>query len=230
MKKFSTILLSLLSLSVGAQVLPEKPQAEKPYRFVFAAGYSQMTNDPGEVTGIAKEYHDGRNSGNHFLLEADFFYNENGGLGIKYSRFNSFVSIHDVEFEDDQGNVELGTLESDTKVNFLAGNFIWKVQPFKNPTALTFGLGLGYVVFNDDHIYKDPFEVSGDSFGVDLHLGTDIHITKNYFVHLAVNYFGSSLRTISIDNGEEKRVVDFPAGQQETISRIDFSLGIAAHF
>lgn len=200
---------------------------EQKFRINIEGGYSYRTAEvSGNVPADFKSYIEKLKSGYNIAANISYFFNEEYGVCLGYSRFmtsNSMdgVYIYDPAWGDTYGP---GIMEDDITISYfgigMAGRKI-----FSDGNILLIGnFSLGITSYtNNSKLIDDSYKIEGSTFAYSGSLGLDFMLSRNWAFGFGISYLGGTLKDakvngVSVDLGEEN------------LFRFDFNVGIKYYF
>lgn len=203
------------------------------FRLSIQGGFSYLTAaTSSSVPAFMKSYVDELKSGMHWGASLSFFFNENIGVGARYSSFNTSNVFNGqiVITNTTTGQSRVGGMSDDVTVNFIGPEFCTRFYTANNKFCFLFGLAVGYLDYKNHAMLIDEFTFTGNTIGYGVHAGVDYVFDKNIGVGISVSTCNGSLSSMVQDDGKTQQKVVFRTGEYENVSRIDISGGLRFYF
>ena len=150
------------------------------------------------------------------------------GIGMIY-KFYSTNSMIESFFDPQDGvNLIFGQMNEKIYVHYTGLSFYSEQFLKANPKLkLSSYYSMGMAFYRDEAIVvNSPFLLTGKAFATNLDLGLEYFVFPRISVGINVSYFLSSLKKITLNNGNSKNVQELEKETYENISRLDLSVGI----
>ena len=195
------------------------------FRLAIGGGFSYtLAKVPKGLEPTADDYLRSLKSGFHFRADANYFFNRQFGIGLKYSYFGSKGSVENIRFLDDQGNIIHLDISDEISNNFIGPTFLIRFLGPVNKNAFIVSISMGYMGYKNYAYYGFPFTLNGSTLAMAIDLGYDIGISENLSLGFwATLYFGS-LSKLTYDDGFSTETIELSEEQRESVSRIDLSV------
>lgn len=194
----------------------------------YGGGYS-TGKLPDDIPIILKQYAENLKSGSTFSSEVSYLINNSIGFGVKYSSFNSENSLDNISITYPNGITRYGAMRDDINVRFIGGTFYNRLFSKNKNNNLLIGLSIGKLNYKNDAIVIDQLTITGNTLGFVADFGYDISITEDLALGFLLSWTQGSLSEIKINQGGGIQKIKFDANQKESLSRIDFSIGLKFH-
>lgn len=216
--------------SVSSNGHAKKQKPTEPQKIVFAinGGYSRRIgkidkNVPRELVDHMKSIKNGVH------VEADFsgFFSEVLGAGAKFAFFNAsdlemvkHNNTYDNSFTyvkvDDKYTIPL--IGPTLTTRFMSGDL-------RNAFMITGSIGyMGYK--NRGEYASSKYIITGNAMYASIDLGYDHWMSQNVAVGFKISLIGSSLSKYTLEQDGKKEEVKLEKDKRESLTRIDFSIGM----
>jgi hypothetical protein len=189
-------------------------------RIGIEAGYSRRTAST--VDGIPPsltDYVESLKSGYTYGLDFMYFFNDFLGIGFKASQFKTGKKQADrLSYSDD------------ISIGFIGPEFCTRLPSRTNLSALLVAISIGYSGYRDNAFNYAPLTIKGNTVGVGMDLGYDIGLSKNWAVSFQLSTEVGMLHEIDIKQGYQTLHIDLEKGNYESLTRVDFSVGLHCRF
>ncbi len=154
-----------------------------------------------------------------FTYGANFtgFFNENNGIGFKYSLHSS---------KNEMGTLVYGTmntLKDHIKITYIAPFYSYRVLNPANNNAWFFNTGLGYLAYKDDYqVATTSSTIKGSTLGLNLDLGYDFMLSPGFAMGFQISYVVGTLTKYE----DGRSTIELDEDDYESLNRIDITFGI----
>lgn len=199
-------------------------------------GYLTASSDQAEeaLTGFgvtpakAKAYYKDLKTGWYGGADASWIFNRNYGIGLKYKFFNTGAATEGYFDPGDPFNIYYTTYTENIYVNY-GGVLLsyYEAMGSQNLFTLYSSFSAGIALYRDEsEVFSEAVLITGKAPGLDGTIGLEYRITPLISAGAELSVFASSLRKISLTNGETEETHEFDEENYENLSRVEFSLGI----
>jgi len=197
------------------------------FRLALHGGYSYLVAKVGDnVPSDFQDYIKELKSGYHFGGDISYYFTENLGFGIKYSQFKSSNSIS-VYSEGIEGNVSYGEMSDNITTSFIGPMFSVRIQNKNKKNAFILNTGFGYMGYsNDSRVILDNYTITGSTIGMIIDIGYDIGLSEQLSLGGQISLVSATLTKYKLTYGNTVETIDLNEDQNESLSRIDLSIGI----
>jgi len=197
------------------------------YAYRTAELSSNLTDYPFYITGLT-DYMNKLKHGFNYGVDFSYYFNKYFGIGVGYNAFQAKNKMQ-VDIKDMPGGITIfyGEMSDNIRIDFVGAFFNSRILHAKNKNALLFGLGVGYIAYQDKgYALNYTGTIKGGNVGFCGNIGYDISITKNLAVGLQCSYIFGRLT-----QGKVKYSYPYPyetsiTNENENLSRIDISAGL----
>lgn len=202
-------------------------QDYKHFRISLNAGFSYQTAKIHQsVPSEFRNYVNDLKSAYHFGFDLSYFFSEYVGFGLKYSMFQSSNSMDNIYIEDSTGFREYGKMSDDIKISFFGPMISTRLLSYNSKNALIISLALGYMNYQNDKILVNKYIMSGNTFGLSIGIGYDIGLSEDLSLGFEISAISGTLFEYKWNDGKSTEIVKLKNGEYESLSRIDFSIGL----
>ncbi|MFB6341592.1 hypothetical protein ACE1ET_07710 [Saccharicrinis sp. FJH62] len=200
-----------------------------PLRISISGGYSYQTakiadNVPTDFLPYMKKLKSGSNIGG----DITYFISESVGFGFRLSQFKTSNSA-DIYVTGPDGSRTYGEMSDNIRINYWGPTLTSRTYNRLQNNAFYSTLSLGYISYLDDYIMIDNYSIKGHTIGYLLEIGYDIDLSNKVALGFQLSFYAGNLFNINISDGNTITEVQFEAGEYESVSRIDFTVGIRFH-
>ncbi|MGQ1891793.1 hypothetical protein ACT29H_15235 [Thermophagus sp. OGC60D27] len=197
------------------------------FRIAINGGYSYQTAKVGEsVPSDFKDYVRDLKSGYHFGGDLTYYFTEILGFGFKYHLFKSSNSLDNIYLEDTEGNRTYGKMRDDLTISFIGPTFSTRLLSYDKRNAFHMKLSLGYMGYSNDKVIIDKYKMTGGTMGSSFDVGYDIGLSENLSLGFQISLLTGTLIEYDWDDGIKKETIELEKGEYESLTRIDFSVGL----
>lgn len=236
------IAASLLTAQAQTDTLPahfsqeetivNNPFARK-WEFSLHGGWSyRVAKLSSEMPADFRDYANRLRSGYHVGASLDYFWREDMGVGLLYSRFASSGSVDNVTVTDIATGQVLGrgSMGDNIAVNFIAPSFNYRYIFPNRKIALQGHYAVGYLAYtNNAMLINESFKVTAQNFGLSLGAHLSIPLGQRLSLTTGVSLLGGSFSKfdVQLPNGTTQTIeADDNGVERENVSRIDVSAGL----
>jgi hypothetical protein len=130
-----------------------------------------------------KEHQKKLKSGFHFDVQAAYFFAENQGVELMFSKQSFGHNLGQGSLIDKNGNL-IGSGELNEKItfNYIGANYVFRHFDSKKKNCWIFSAGLGYMGYSDRFLFDDVenMKMTAATLGTNLSIGYDIGLSENF--------------------------------------------------
>jgi hypothetical protein len=184
---------------------------------ITEGGYSyRLMLPPDSITNSYKSYLEGKKPGSNYALELVWF-NDNNGIGIKYTTFLSSISRNNVEI---LRGFRINKSEN-IQVNYYSFQFHSRKRLMESRFYGELAGGLGVIYYyNKANELTEKLDIEGKTYGLDASITCDYIIHRNVSIFVSTHLFLANLSE-QTKNGNKEIL-----NPKESLSRIDCNGGI----
>ena len=150
------------------------------------------------------------------------------GVGLIY-KFYSTNSMIETFFDPQDGvNLIFGQMNEKIYVHYTGLSFYSEQFMRANPRwkfSSYYSAGMAFYR-NEAIVVNTPFLLTGKAFATNLDLGLEYFVFPRISAGINVSYFLSSLKKVTLNDGNSTTVQELEKENYENISRVDLSVGI----
>ncbi|MBC9933188.1 hypothetical protein [Chitinophaga qingshengii] len=180
-------MMSALALGTQAQDAPR-------FRLAVNGGYAyRLGKIASGISGETRDYMKRLKSGLNISADAQYFFSEEWGAGLKYARFQSSGSgVMPVQTPN---GVQRGNVSDNIAISFYAASMGGRVFLTSDDSqAFHASLSLGYLRYHDKGMAANrPVELTGGTMGSGVDLGYDIRLVRKLYAGAQLSYIGGVL-------------------------------------
>lgn len=150
------------------------------------------------------------------------------GIGLIYKFYQNNSEIESFFDPQDGANLIFGQMNEKIYVNYAGLSFYSEQFMKANPRlklSSYYSMGMAFYR-NEAIVVNSPFLLTGKSFATNLDLGLEYFVFPRISAGINVSYFLSSLKKITLNDGNSTTVQELEKENYENISRLDLSVGI----
>lgn len=206
------------------------------YSFAINAhvGYARrLAPLPDNISPDLKNYLKPLKQGFQFGVGFMYRFNKEHGLRFNYSSFSTATTPTAIIVADSAGNTLPGEIHDDVTINTFSLNYVSTKELYKAFKALHISIGVGYGSYkNNSYFFDTAYLIESNTVVVELGIAADYFLTENLFLTPSVDLDLGSLTELKVTNLSNNRInrIKFEAENAESITRIDFSLGLSYRF
>ncbi|HCY43225.1 MAG TPA: hypothetical protein DHV48_18130 [Prolixibacteraceae bacterium] len=214
--------------------LPESSR----WRLGLTGGFNYLTASSSKAEtamiqqGISKEnaesYYDNLKPGIGAGADLHYMITKMYGIGLVYKFYQNNSKIESFFNPNDGLNLMFGQMSEKIYVNYAGVSFYSEQFLKANPRLkLSSYYSMGMAFYRDEAvIVNSPFLLTGKAFATNLDLGLEYFVFPRISAGINVSYFLSSLKKITLNDGNSTITKKLEKEEFENISRLDLSFGI----
>jgi|SRR5690606_25458316 len=236
MNKLKELLFLLILITGASSVRAQKeaitvdPFARK-WELSFDGGWSyRIAKISTQVPHDLVDYTKRLRSGYHVGAVVDFFWREEMGVGLRYSRFGSKEYEENVTYTDTKTGQVIGegAMKDDIVVDFIAPAFNFRYIFPNRKMALYMHYAVGYLSYSNNPLFMGKYPIItarsvGASFGGNL----VIAMGRRLAFSAGAKLLGGNFGTLKVEYAGMTEVIKAKEKhERENVSRIDLSAGL----
>lgn len=209
-------------------------------RFAINGGYSYMPKQINRITPTPNsDYSKKLQSGYNFGIDGGYYFKESDkmnlsfsmGVGFKFNMFGTSNETENLQFNDLNGNTQIGKISDDIKILYFGPTYLTRMQTLNNKNTFIFGLSIGYISYTNNFVYDDSYKMTGNDIGFVVELAYDRKITEIISLGFQVSSVSSHLINYEIDDGTRSQKYNITEVDNERIylDHLDFALNFIIH-
>ena len=160
-------------------------------------------------------------------IETQYFFNQNIGIGAKYSRFNTKLAVDSMAIQFLTNTLYIN-VSSNMRMHTVAPMVYGKLPLINNKISIIGSVGPAWLFYrNIGESSIDSAIIKGSSPGMSTSLSISYQIIRNLHIGLNGSYIRAFLKEYTKENGS---VVKLEKQDYQNISRMDLSFGIFYSF
>lgn len=196
------------------------------FRIALNAGISSdLTRIDNSLATEFKDYYRDLKTGYHLGADLTYYFNRYFGAGLKYCIFRTSNEMG-IYMENENGIRRYGNLSDDIAITFIGPTFSTRYLNPRNKNALITGISLGYLKYANDMVLMDKFKLDGSSLGMIIDFGYDIGFSENFSLGFQIALISGTLTQVDVTNGTTTQNIQLDSGEEESLYRFDFSIGL----
>ena len=200
------------------------------FRLALHGGYSYQVAKVGDsVPYYLRNYVRKLKSGFHFSGDMCYYYSENFGFGVSSCLFKSSITIYDVQVLAPGGGVGISELNDNLSISYIGPVFSSRILNQSKQNAFLMKLSMGYMNYVNRRVIIDACKITGNTLGLSFELGYDFGLSENMSLGLQTTFTAGVLTQYTREAGSTREIIKLESGQHESLSRIDFSIGLRFH-
>ncbi len=197
------------------------------FRIGINGGYSYRTAKVAEnVPNDFKDYTKELKSGYHLGGDLTYFFTEPLGFGLKYYLFKSSNSMDNIYVRDPYGNITYGNMSDDITISFIGPTFSTRLLNHDKSNAFLMSLSIGYMGYANNTVVVNKYKVTGNTMGFTFDVGYDIGLSEDLALGFQISFLFGTLIKYDRNDGSTIKTINFEKDNYESLSRIDFSVGL----
>lgn len=157
---------------------------------------------------------------------ANYYFNDNYGLGLTYSAYSSKHSIGATDTESSQ----YGELENKDMITFIGPSFLMRYSS-NMKWIFNINIGLGYIGYSSKSSFlNNESKISGASVGLLYELGVEYKFAKNWGIGADFTAISGTLGSFNINENGIKNTKKLSKDEREGLGHIRLSMGIKYYF
>jgi len=192
---------------------------------IWAGPAYTLAGIPEGASGELRAYYKDLKSGWSFGADAAWFFREQTGIGLIYSRFRSRNEL-DIAAEDANGNLIPGKMRDDVTVNFIGPSLNLRTISLNERIHYNMDFSLGYMSYRNDGMVMDPILITSGTAGLLWGLGADFRVGNYLAVSLGGQLILGSLKRLKIKADGDEQIIELDDKNREGISRAELKLGL----
>ncbi len=195
-------------------------------RLAFNIGYGYQTAKISEsVTSDLEDYVKELRSGYQLGADIAYYFSNNFGIGARYNFFRTSNSMNNIAVEDIDGNIIYGKMSDDVRITFvgpvLSARYLTNIKD-----AFLMNITVGYLGYVNDAVLINRYKITGNTVGFAFDIGYDFAVAERVNIGFQLSYLVGKLSEFIIDDGSNSQTIQLEDDNQESINRLDFSVGI----
>ncbi len=172
------------------------------------------------------EYYRNLKWGIHWGADLKVFLNKKLGIGFKHTVFTTTNSINVMVVDTTTGQTLYGILKDEIKVKFYGPTFFITSTSPTGRWVFMASVSIGYLDYKNHFTLIDKYLLTGNTIGVCYDLNIDLRLDKNLAISAGISMLEGSLSQMIMDDGVSRQTINFDEGEEEGLSRFDFSVGL----
>lgn len=166
--------------------------------------------------------------GYSYGADAEYFFFENMGAGIRYHNFHGSAAATGTF--NIAGTRYDGFLSEDIDISYIGPIVTYRLFSSSNKHVFLMHLGLGYMRYVDNAFLNRKVKLSGSTFGAVYGIGYDYNFSKHFAVGAELGLYGGVLSSMTYESGGNKVTRSLGKEEREGLGQVDLSFGLRYNF
>lgn len=166
--------------------------------------------------------------GYSYGADAEYFFFENMGAGIRYHNFHGSAAATGTF--NIAGTRYDGFLSEDIDISYIGPIVTYRLFSSSNKHVFLMHLGLGYMRYVDNAFLNRKVKLSGSTFGAVYGIGYDYNFSKHFAIGAELGLYGGVLSSMKYESGGNKVTRSLGKEEREGLGHIDLSFGLRYNF
>lgn len=163
------------------------------------------------VEGLEKDYLKKLMSGFVWNASANYYFNDNYGLGLSYSAYSASTSLYN--------------LKSNDLITYVGPAFLMRFSQ-NQKWIFNMSLGIGYIGYSSTHKSNgDNLKLTGGTVGFETAIGAEYKFSQNWGVGATLSTNSGLLNSMTVDENGYKRTIEFDKDEKEGLGQIRIAVG-----
>ncbi|NDW18214.1 porin family protein [Dysgonomonas sp. 216] len=186
-------------------------------------GYGWRTAKTADGLGRdEKQIVDDLKSGFVWDISANYYINDNFGLGISNSNYSSSTSAYGEH--NDSGNS--GTIKFNDRITYIGPAFLMRFSQ-NQKWIFNISLGIGYLGYSSESkLDRDFLKVTGSTVGFESRVGVEHKLAENWGIGISLSSHSGILSTLNVNDNGHKKTIDLDKDNKEGLGRIQLGIGM----
>lgn len=174
------------------------------------------------IEGDEKDFLRKMKNGPAWNASANYFFNDNYGLGLTYSGFSASNSSMATQKDDGQS----GAFKMNDMITYIGPSFLMRFSS-NQKWIFNANIGIGYIGYSSKSNFLDnEMRINGSSVGVLYELGVEYKLSKNWGIGANFSCIGGTLGTLHKEENGYKETVKLSKDEREGLGQIRLGLGV----
>ncbi|MDR2926685.1 MAG: hypothetical protein LBV41_00545 [Cytophagaceae bacterium] len=192
--------------------LPSAKSLYPKFRIAASGGYGyRLGRIPDYWDAVTKEFARKLKHGYHIGGDITYYFTEQMGVGFKYSGFHS--------------QEKLNGINEEMNFYFAGPSYSQRLLNYDKTNAFIMSISIGYADMNDI-VAGGYYTRRGSTVGFCYDIGYDIGIGDGFAIGFQVSFILATITHYTETENYLTRVVTLEDGIQESLSRLEFSVGL----
>ena len=211
---------------------PAERYAMLPRFRVYAGGGYVYRTAPiaGGLTPAYVDYIRRSKSGMDWNAGASWFFSEHYGLTVDFSHFRSIVTAFDMPVYSGDIVIDTSDLQDLYKMSYANLQMTRRFFLARQRLILITGAGAGFNAYSDHAIVgKKAILIRGNAIGLNAGLSLDYYLYKGLTLGVDLSYIYAGMKNITA-NGVKYKLSDYTGQKSESLSRLQWNIGLRTYF
>lgn len=205
------------------------PHQQHDFFVSINSGFGFRLKDPAEKYGSSlKEYYEDLYAGVTWGAEGAYFFNENLGVGLRFSSYSSSNKTQAAVDSSGNGTYVFGEFSNSVSIKFLGPTFYYRKYSQNEKSILLGHASLGNTIYsNDVDAIIIKYTETGNNLTLSIGATYQFMVDKNFSIGASANYHLAIINQLTYDDGVNKFSSSL---YPEDVSRIDLKALLAYWF
>ena len=163
------------------------------------------------IEGLEKDYLKKLMSGFVWNASANYYFNDNYGLGLSYSAYSASTSLHG--------------LKSNDMITYAGPAFLMRFSQ-NQKWIFNMSLGLGYIGYSSTHKSNgDQLKLTGGTVGFETAIGAEYKLSQNWGIGATLSTNSGLLNSMTVNQNGHKQTIDLGKDEKEGLGQIRIAVG-----
>lgn len=163
------------------------------------------------IEGLEKDYLKKLMSGFVWNASANYYFNDNYGLGLSYSAYSASTSLYD--------------LKSNDLITYVGPAFLMRFSQ-NQKWIFNMSLGVGYIGYSSTHKSNgENLKLTGGTVGFETSIGGEYKFSKNWGVGATLSTNSGLLNSMTVNKNGYKQKIDLGKDEKEGLGQIRIAVG-----
>lgn len=191
------------------------------FNLAINGGYGWRTAKLADgIEGLEKEYAEKLMSGFVWNASANYYFNDNYGIGMSYSSYSASNSSPAYTQEG-----ETGTFKTNDMITYVGPAFLMRYSQ-NQKWIFNMSLGIGYIGYSSDSKFnRESVKLTGGTVGFETSIGGEYKFSKNWGVGATLSTNSGLLNSITVNENGSERNVKLGKDEKEGLGQIRIAVG-----
>jgi hypothetical protein len=196
----------------AAPILISKSKVLPRFNLAINGGYGWRTAKLADnIEGLEKDYIKKLTSGPVWNASANYYFNDNYGVGFAYSAYSASNSLY--------------KLKSNDMITYAGPAFLMRFSQ-NQKWIFNMSLGLGYIGYSSTHkLNGEQLKLTGATVGFETAIGAEYKFSENWGVGATLSTNSGLLNSMTVNENGYKSTIDLGKDEKEGLGQIRIALG-----
>ncbi len=182
------------------------------FNLAINGGYGWRTAKMADgIDGLEKDYLKKLMSGFVWNASANYYFNDNYGLGLSYSAYSASTSLNN--------------LKSNDMITFVGPAFLMRFSQ-NQKWIFNMSLGIGYIGYSSTHKSNgDQLKLTGGTVGFETAIGAEYKFSPSWGVGATLSTNSGLLNSITVNENGSERNIKLGKDEKEGLGQIRIAVG-----